>query len=203
VERAAHLEAGRPHPALAGERDQALDAVHGAGRDHLAGGVVVGRPDALDLGAEALGLVVVQADEGGHRARPLLVRGLHRRAPLGHQAQRVRVPQAAAGHQGGELAQRVPERKPAGQALLRGRPPRRHRGGEQRRLADVRRHEALRGAREAHPRQVLAEDVVGLLERRPRRRGALGQLAPHAHLLGALAREEQGDHAGSPPSSGS
>jgi hypothetical protein len=202
VEGAAHLETGRPHPAIAGERDQALDPVHGAGGDHLAGGVVVGRPDALDLGAEALGLLVVQADDGRHRARPLLVRGLHRRPPLGHQAQRVRVPQAAAGHQGGELAQRVPEREAAGQALLRGRPPRRHRGGEQRRLADVRGHEALGGAVEAHPRQVLAQHVVGLLERRPRRRGALGEIAPHADLLGALAREEEGDHAGS-PSSGS
>ena len=75
--------------------------------------------------------------------------------------------------------------------------PRRDRGREDRGLADVGRHEGLGGTGEADRGDVVAERLVGLVERGARRRVRLGQRQAHADLLGALAGEHQGDHAAS------
>jgi hypothetical protein len=51
--------------------------------------VVVGRPGAVDVGEPARDVVVVQPQDGGHRAGLRVGGGLHRLAALGHDVQPV------------------------------------------------------------------------------------------------------------------
>ena len=88
--------------------DAERDAGRRAGDDDLPGGVVVGDPDVL-VGAPAgdVDLVVVETEDGGHRAglgQPGLV---HRLGAGGHEADAVVEPERAGGGQGGVLAEAV------------------------------------------------------------------------------------------------
>ena len=68
----------------------ALDALGRAGDDHLAGGVEVGDPHVV-VGQVAgdLDLVVVEAEDGGHRAGVVGAGVVHGVGPLDHEAHAV------------------------------------------------------------------------------------------------------------------
>ena len=76
-------------PRLSASAQQLLDCVVLA-RDHdLAGAVVVRRPHADDLAAEVLDRLVLEPEDGGHRAGVLAGRLGHRETALAHEADRL------------------------------------------------------------------------------------------------------------------
>ena len=163
------------------------------GQDHLAGGVEVGghhlRTDRLAQGGDGR---IVEAEDGGHPARPLDAGGLHQAAPLAHQGQALREIEDPRRGQGRVLAQAVAGHRGGMEAA----------GGQQagggdavhvdRRLGDLGLAEPLHGTLEADAGELEPEDAVGLLVELPDLGEAFPEIGPHAHELGSLARKEEG-----------
>ncbi len=200
VEGAAHLQGGGLGAALGGQLGQARDALDRPRGDHLPGAVVVGRPDVAGLGAERLG----RRRRPGRAARASCPGAASAAACIAAPRSATRRRAASKGRLPATTrAEYSPRECPidqaALQAVLGGDPPGGDGGRHQRRLADVGLGQALLGAGEADLRERVAEGVVGLLEGAPGDRRGVGERGAHADGLGALAGEEQADHAGGAP----
>ncbi len=166
--------------------------------DHLAGCVVIGHHELgrpPDAGDHRLHRLAVETEDGRHPA----VR-IHRGHELGasrNEAQRGGKVKDAGRDEGRVFADRVARHQRRLEiGALAQRPIGGHRGGEQAGLCLARVVEALRRPFPAGAADGPAEREIGLLEGRPRRVGALGQLAAHAHGLRALRTEQQGERQG-------
>jgi hypothetical protein len=109
VERPADLEGHHPADAeLGGGLRGPLHARRRAGDDDLAGGVVVGQPALVGSGLAGLeGLLLLDAEDGGHPARVAVGGSLGGLGPAGGQANAVVERQGAGGDQSGDLAERM------------------------------------------------------------------------------------------------
>ena len=161
------------------------------------GRVVVGHPD-VGLGplAGGLGVVVGDADQRGHGARPGVGRLLHGVAPLDDQRRPVGEGEGPGGHQGRVLAQAVAGTGARGESEpLHGvEHDQAHDEGGQ--LGVGRPGELLHGGVEQEGRQVAPGDLGGLAGHLPR--GVVDPGMAHAGPLGPLSREGKGQHPRAP-----
>jgi hypothetical protein len=163
-----------------------------AGDDDLARAVVVRRPHVVDPGAELLDHAVVEADDRGHRARMPVGRLGHRPAALLDERDRVPIGERCGRSQRGVLAYRVADDEVRLDAESVDGAQARKRGRNERRLLHVGARQLLDRALEADLGDVVADRLGGFvvdgsrLGKPPRSRGP-------CHVLGALAREAEGD----------
>ena len=190
-------ETGKRHDPLGAELACVLagrlDTVVGTGDHDLAGGIEVGDPD-LGVGEVAgdLDLIVVEAEDGRHRARLSGAGVVHRRRPLRHELHAFLEPERAGGGERRVLAEAVPG------AVV---------GVDAETLDGVEHHQARHERRELCVAGVL--ELVGVGVEQQLADVAAGDFArlvdqfpalvvcpgpPHARALGSLARERECEH---------
>ena len=209
VARAAHQRRvagdahGQPHGLAGADRPAHLER-EGERRDHpgehdLPGGVGVGDADLAVLASrvdDLVHLLVGQADDGAHAALDAAL--LHDPAALTHERNRIREVDRVGGDRRRVLACRM-----AGEdarleldARLAGLGAHRlevgDAGGQDGRLSVDRQVELLRRPLGDQARERKAERRIGALQDGGRGRGAAHEVAGHADVLRALARENEG-----------
>jgi hypothetical protein len=178
---------GSPSPAPA-----LLDRLVFARDDDLPGAVVVGRPDAEDLAAEQLHLLVLKPEDGRHGAGPQLRRFGHGEAALADETDRLAGPQRAHGGEGCELAHRVPDHDVRRDPALAQRGENREAGGHQRRLLHLRVYELLERRLEAEPFEVEPRGLASYAVDLTGGGNGLRDVASHPRLQGPLAWKAKG-----------
>ena len=129
---------GPPRALLLGARAALVDGRVLAGHDDLARAVVVRRPDAEDLAAQPFDHLVLEAEDRGHRPRPLLRRLGHRQAALAHEPDRLADVHRTGRGQRRELADRVADHEVGHEPALAQRGEHRQARRDERRLLQLR-----------------------------------------------------------------
>ena len=170
-----------------------VDRLGAPGDDDLSGGVVVGDPHvAVDAGAGDLDVVVVEAEDGGHRAGSLRRGGAHRRAAFGDEVEALLERQGPAGHEGGVLAEAVPCRRGGLDAHALDGVEHDQAGHEGGQLGVVGGSQLLGVGVEQQPGDIASQDRRGFVHELPGR--VLLPCVAHGRLLRALPREGEDDH---------
>src|SRR6266540_362809 len=177
------------HPGL-------LHRARGAGDDGLRRVVVVRRGHDLarlgrDRRADLPDLVRREPEDGAHRALPLRHRLLHERAARPHGLRRVRRGAGARRDERGVLAERVSRDEVRDDPSLGEDRRRSRRDGQDRGLRVRGELQGLLRPLEAHPRQLLAERRVDLLEHGARLGEPVEEFLTHPDRLRALAGEDE------------
>ena len=168
--------------------------------DDLARAVVVRRPDADDLPAELLDLLVLEPEDRGHRAWTL-ARGLrHRQPPLAHEPYRLAGPERAGRRERGELADRVADDDVGLESALPHRGENRQARRDERRLLHLGLDEILERRLEAELLEIEAGGLRADAVHLPGDGERFCDVPAHAHLERPLSGETERDlaHRGLP-----
>ena len=202
VERPADRQGHHPLGAeLLGLRAGRADTLGRAGDDHLAGGVEVGDPHVV-VGQVAghLDLVVVEAEDGSHRAGVVEAGVVHGVGPLDHQAQALLEGQRPAAGERGVLAEAVAGAVVGLDAEALDRVEHHQAGHERGELGVAGVLQLVGVGVEEQAAEVPVRDRGCLPDELPA--GVIGPRSSHAGALRPLAWEGEGEHVVARPPAG-